>query len=217
MKRDVNRGVPTSRARGIPWKNFNIINTVIPQIIDEIAVLLSHFLNVGRRPRIIGIAIGPSNAANHETIRPKTPPKCLAFTAIIIVRRVNENVDILAIRRCFFLLRLVYSLIKQGSMSLVITAEIVFASDEVIDNVFVKRAASTSPTNPAGRNLSASRPYALVGSPSSGIKSGAENIGKNNIIGHNRYKTDDSVAAFFASLPEEEAINLVARCHVPPL
>ena len=42
-------------------------------------------------------------------------------------------------------------------------------------------------------------------------------MGKNRISGQMRYKIKDSVAAFFASVPDGEEIKRVARFQVPPL
>ena len=53
---------------------MNISN---PPTIEIIAAKLPDRLKVGKSPRIIGIDIGPINAANHDTIKPNTPPNSL--------------------------------------------------------------------------------------------------------------------------------------------
>ncbi|OPZ53206.1 MAG: hypothetical protein BWY89_01780 [Bacteroidetes bacterium ADurb.BinA012] len=104
----------------------------------------------------------------------------------MIVRAVNRNVDALA--RISMIRGLeVFSFGKIfGKMSRVMTADMVFASEDVIERVLVKREARTRPSNPVGRNLSAIRAYDWVGSARSLMKMGAANIGKNNTNGHSR-------------------------------
>ena len=62
------------------------------------AATLPLFLNAGNKPKIIGTEIGPNKAANQVTIKPKIPPKLLAFNPTRIVIKVKQNVQILAKR-----------------------------------------------------------------------------------------------------------------------
>ena len=104
----------------------------------------------------------------------------------MMVRKVNRKVDTLA-RMSMVRVFAVFSFGKIfGRMSRVMTAEMVLASDEVMERVFVKREARTRPSNPVGRNLSAISAYDCVGSARSLMKIGAANNGKNNINGQRR-------------------------------
>src|SRR5690606_8801996 len=68
-----------------------------------------------------------------------------------------------------------------GRISLVITADMVFTSDDVIDMVLANSEAMTNPTNPTGINSVINKPYDCVGSSNPGRISGAAHMGKNNI------------------------------------
>ncbi len=52
-----------------------MIEVIKPVTIEEIAAFEPQDLNMGSRPKIKGIAVGPNSAANQFTIRPNTPPK----------------------------------------------------------------------------------------------------------------------------------------------
>src|SRR6476620_1681776 len=67
-------GKPTSMARLLNFISFVMINVISPAIIEAIAALGPQDLNTGSRPKIKGIAVGPTNAANQLTISPNTPP-----------------------------------------------------------------------------------------------------------------------------------------------
>src|SRR5699024_4968663 len=124
---------------------------------------------------------------------------------------------ILAIRRpCFCDMFLNFS-DKLGKISLVITADIVLASEEVIDIVAANNPDKTKPINPAGSNSIANKPYELSGLSIHGIISGAAHIGKNIIKGKIRYKIPDKYALFLATFPEGDEIYLAAKFQVPPL
>src|SRR5699024_2637318 len=127
------------------------------------------------------------------------------------------NVVILPTRRpCFCDIFLNFS-DKFGKISLVITADIVLASEEVIDIVAANNPDKTKPTNPAGSNSIANNPYELSGLSIPGIIRGAAHIGKNIIRGNIRYNTPDKYARFFAILPEGDEIYLAAKFQAPPL
>src|SRR5580704_1477641 len=100
----------------------------------------------------MGMDMGPIRAKNQEMVRPRTPPKCSASSARTTVRIRKNSVETRATinsRRGFILRKRGE---RNGSMSLVMTAEMVFVSEEHIDIVLAKHAASTRPTKPEGRN-----------------------------------------------------------------
>ncbi|OPZ53207.1 MAG: hypothetical protein BWY89_01781 [Bacteroidetes bacterium ADurb.BinA012] len=53
---------------------FSIAKVITPPMIEIMAELLLLFRNHGNSPRIMGMEIGPTSAANHVIISPKTPP-----------------------------------------------------------------------------------------------------------------------------------------------
>src|SRR5258708_27504137 len=73
---------------------------------------------------------------------------------------------------------------RAGKISRTTTAEVAFASDDVIAMVWAKRPASTSPTSPWGKSLPTNKAYDCEGSERCGSSSGAAHIGKNNTSGH---------------------------------
>src|SRR5687768_2157952 len=134
---------------------------------------------------------------------------------MIIVASVKIKVVILAVRKAFGSLRNFGEI--TGRMSRVITAAIVFTSDEVIPIVAANNEATTRPIMPWGRIFNISQAYDSFGFCKPGKMIGAAHIGKNNINGQNRYKMPDSLAALDASFSFGEEIYLVARLQMPPL
>ena len=183
---EVSMGVATSPARLKSGSNFVTTKASNPPIIDTMAAVLPLRLNKGSNPRIIGMAIGPNNEANHETINPKTPPKCRKFIATMMVNRVNEKVVIRAMMSACLGVNFRTRGIATGKISRVITADTVLESEEVIDNVLANIEASTNPSKPAGKNLIAIMPYDKVGSAKSLKKMGAANMGNNRTNGHTK-------------------------------
>ena len=181
------------------------------------AALCPENLNHGKSPSTRGIAMGPTSAPNQVMIKPITPPKDSALIAIIKVIEVKVNVVILAKKSPFLSLTLFALEKRLGSISRVITEEIVFESDAVIDIVLANIPANTNPVSPGGRSFCASKAYDLVESSKSGKSVGANHMGINKISGHIQYKEADNRAAFFAVDPVGEEMNRMARFHVPPL
>ena len=71
---EIIEGNPTSIARLCGPVFFVTINVSNPAAMEAIAALALHLLNIGTSPRINGMAVGPSSAANQFTINPSTPP-----------------------------------------------------------------------------------------------------------------------------------------------
>lgn len=160
-----------------------------PKAIEVMAAADPHLEKKGRSPSNMGMATGPTSAPNHETISPRTPPKCSCCDARIIVNNVKVKVVILAMRNetpDFFNFD-----DNIGRISRVITADMVLISEEVIDIVFANSDARTRPTSPTGNSSSVSNPYDCVGSARSGSRIGAAHIGKKRIRGQTRYKAPE--------------------------
>ena len=137
--------------------SLNNAKVVSPPKMESKAAVLSLCLNLGNNPRIIGTEMGPSKAENHVIMSPITPPKELEFHAIIMVIRINIKVVTRATASIRDWENPLILFIKTGMISLVMTADIVLASEETIDNVLENNEASRRPVIPAGRNSIAIR------------------------------------------------------------
>src|SRR5699024_2717642 len=150
-------GAPTEIDNGtvITFVKTNVNN---PAKTEEIAAFSLECLNIGSKPSTIGTEIRPINAPNHSIINPITPPNRSFWIPINKVKKVKTNVVIRAIRSDCLCVRSLNLSDIVGRISLVITAEIVFASEEVIDIVAENNPAKTRPTKPAGSNSIANKP-----------------------------------------------------------
>lgn len=151
----MNTGVATSTPSEVYANAFKQMNDSRPPKTEVSAAALPQCLKAGSSPRIIGIEIGPTSAVNQAIIKPKTPPNDLDRMATAIVIRINTNVVTRAIIKTFFVLNEEIRLKKKGRISLVITAEMVFASADVIDKVLANMDANNKPTKPGGKNFMA--------------------------------------------------------------
>lgn len=152
IKNETKVGEPIEIAKEETGKSFSSINVSKPHKMDKTAILPLLPLKAGKRPKIIGIAIGPKSAANQDIINPITPPKYAEFNAVIIVNKVKHKVVNLA---SFNPLNFDISFNlgnKTGKISLLITAETVLESEAVIESVLANREAKISPTSPEGKN-----------------------------------------------------------------
>src|SRR5690606_35132505 len=138
--------------------------------------------------KIIGMEIGPNNAANQVINKPITPPNRSELNAITIVIKIKLKVVVRAISNILCELKCLIRLFTTGRISLVITEEIVLASEAVMDKVFENNEAISKPNSPGGRNSIAIREYDCSGLAKSGRNIGAANIGNRRISGHIRYK-----------------------------
>ena len=199
---ELNIGPDISIDKGTSSTTFNIAKAARPPKIESMAATLLLRLNTGSNPNIIGIAIGPNKAANQVTIKPITPPNRSELNAIIIVNKIKLNVVILAILSIAFELNTFTFFTRTGKISLVITDDIVLASDAVIDKVFENNDATNKPKSPGGKNFIAINEYDCSGFAKSGKKIGAANIGNSKINGHAKYRNAENIAAFLASFPD---------------
>ena len=153
---DTLKGKLTCKAKLLISMFLVKINVNNPANMEPIAAIGPHDRNTGINPKSMGMAIGPTNAPNQEMIKPSIPPKYSYWSAIRIVKLVKMKVVILATtKEDFPWLNFSESV---GKISLVITAEMVLMSEEVMDMVLANKEAMTNPTKPEGKSNKVNSP-----------------------------------------------------------